>query len=288
VPGIAPDILRSLFVGACRTELQALKPGNVHIHASGHGMEATHFEAGAQAAAPWVAAADTPIGARILKAVEASLAAAGCNTNLGIVLLCAPLATAAAMDCEGDLRERLRIVLDAFDEADARAVYEAIRIANPGGLGTASQEDVAEPPTLGLLQAMALAAGRDRIARAYVTGFEDIFSFGLPTLKEALYQSGEISRAVTSLHMAYLAAYPDSHIARKFGTETADAVQHQALSLKPVWQSPISPDAFQALLRFDTYLKQRDINPGTTADFVVATLFAASICGRMRALDPGA
>lgn len=288
MPGIAPDILRSLFVGACRTELQALKPGNVHIHGAGHGMETTHFEAGAQAAAPWVAAADARVGERILKAVEASLAAAGCNTNLGIVLLCAPMAAAAEMDREGDLRDRLRIVLDTLDETDARAVYEAIRIANPGGLGSATQEDVADPPTLGLLQAMSLAAGRDRIARAYVTCFEDIFGFGLPTLKDALYQAGEISLAVTTLHMAYLSAFPDSHIARKFGTETADAVQHQALNLQAVWQSPISPDAFQALLRFDTDLKQRNINPGTTADFVVATLFAASICGRMRALDPGA
>lgn len=284
MPGIAPDVIQALFVGACQTELQALKPGNVHIHASGHGMEVAHFDVGAKAAAPWIAAAGTPVGVRILKAVDASLAAARCNTNLGIVLLSAPLAAAAEMDTDADLPDRLRFVLGALDATDARCVYEAIRHANPGGLGTASEEDVATPPSIGLLQAMALAADRDRIARAYTTNFEDIFEFGLPTLKDALYQSNDISSAVTTLHMAYLAQFRDSHIARKFGNEVADAVQHEVQTLKPFWQAPISSASLQALLRFDTDLKQRNINPGTTADFVVGTLFTASICGRITAL----
>ena len=288
MPGLEPDIIRALFVGACQTELQALKPGNVHVHASGHGMEISHFAAGAQASAPWVAATDLRVGERILKAVEASLAASGCNTNLGIVLLCAPLAAAAEMNSTDELRERLKNVLTKLDHKDAEDVYEAIRKANPGGLGSADEGDVGEAPTSGLLAAMALAADRDRIARAYVTSFEDIFGFGMPVLKDAFYQSDHILQAVTTLHMAYMAQFPDSHIARKFGREAADAVQQQARDLKPHWQPPIGPEAFQALLRFDTELKQRGINPGTTADLVVATLFAASICGRMTTPDHAA
>ncbi|MGH6743140.1 MAG: triphosphoribosyl-dephospho-CoA synthase [Bradyrhizobium sp.] len=35
------------------------------------------------------------------------------------------------------------------------------------------------------------------------------------------------------------------------------------------------------MLAFDAALKKRNLNPGTTADFVVATLFAASICERL-------
>lgn len=285
MPGLVPDEIRALFIGACETELQALKPGNVHIHSSGHGMEVSHFKAGAEAAAPWIAAPSDCVGTRILRAVEASLTAAGCNTNLGIILLTAPLAAAAEMDTDDDLRVRLRQVLSALDETDAAAVYEAIRRANPGGLGSAPEGDVASPPASGLLEAMALAADRDRIALAYTTDFEDIFAFGLPILKHALYQTDLISPAVTTLHMAYLSEFPDSHIARKFSTEAAVAVQHEARSLKPFWEHPVGSAALEALHRFDTELKQRNINPGTTADFVVATLFAASICGRSRASD---
>src|SRR5262245_56603725 len=92
-----------LFLAACRAELAALKPGNVHVHAGGHGMQVAQFEKSAEAAAPWVGAHDAKVGTRILRAVEASFAAAGCNTNLGIVLLCAPLAAAADMNLEGSL-----------------------------------------------------------------------------------------------------------------------------------------------------------------------------------------
>ncbi len=53
-------------------------------------MELEQFEASAVAAAPFLAAAGEKVGDRILRAVEASFAAAGCNTNLGILLLCAP------------------------------------------------------------------------------------------------------------------------------------------------------------------------------------------------------
>ena len=77
---------------------------------------------------------------------------------------------------------------------------------------------------------MALAADRDRIARAYVTDLEEIFAFGLPTLERHPPASGRRGLAVTTLHMAYLAQYPDSHIARKFGPEAAGAVRREAAS----------------------------------------------------------
>ena len=44
------------FIAACRAELEALKPGNVHVHGEGHGMTVGDFEASAAAAAPHIAA----------------------------------------------------------------------------------------------------------------------------------------------------------------------------------------------------------------------------------------
>ena len=267
--------MAAMFLTACRAELGALKPGNVHIHAGGHGMEVAQFEASAAAAAPHIAARDEKVGTRILRAVEASFAVAGCNTNLGILLLCAPLAAAAQREGSSSLRERLHGVLTAFDAEDTAAVYAAIRLANPGGLGSVDEEDVAAPPSVGLLQAMAMAAERDRIATAYVTDYTEIFDFGLPVFANAIEATGNPQLAITNLHMAFLSYFPDSHIARKYDVNLAEAIRLEALAMAPVWQQANEANAFDKLLEFDASLKQRNINPGTTADFVVATLFAA-------------
>ena len=281
MPRLSETETRDLFLAACRAEIAALKPGNVHVHAGGHGMEVRQFEEAAAAAAPWIADSDLRIGARIRHAVDASFAAAGCNANLGILLLAAPLAAAAQSGDGGTLRDSLATVLAALDARDTADVYAAIRRASPGGLDVATDQDVFAAPTVGLLTAMALAAYRDRIASAYVSNFAEVFDFGLPTLDRVRALADDFNLMVTTLHMAYLAALPDSHIARKFGTEVAEQVRKEALLHKRLWTPVATPSSFAELLAFDTDLKQRNLNPGTTADLVVATLFAASIRDRM-------
>ncbi len=241
-------------------------------------MEVAQFEASAVASAPFIAAAGVGVGARILGAVEASFGAAGCNTNLGILLLCAPLAAAAEMPGEATLRERLRVVLNGFDDNDAASVFAAIRLANPGGLGAVPEQDVAAAPTVGLFEAMALGAARDRIAAAYVTDYADIFEFGVNVLAGAMSHTDDQRLAVTTLHMAYLAYFPDSHITRKHGAAMAETVRGQAYALAPAWQPVAQRNTLPELLDFDAELKRLNVNPGTTADLVVATLFAASMC----------
>lgn len=263
------------FEAACQLELAALKPGNVHDHAAGHGMQTDHFLRSAAASAPHIAAPGVPVGTRIRRAVEASFAVAGCNTNLGIILLCAPLAFAAGESSKDtDLRVRLGRVLSGLDQDDAAEAFAAIAHANPGGLGRTNAADVTQPATVTLLEAMRLAAGRDRIALAYTTGFADIFEIGLPHYRAALQLSETRELAVTTLHMHYLAHIPDTHIIRKFGENVARNVQDEARTLTGQWQLVAGPAAIPALLDFDSRLKSRGINPGTTADFVVATLVA--------------
>jgi triphosphoribosyl-dephospho-CoA synthase len=130
---------------------------------------------------------------------------------------------------------------------------------------------------------MAMAADRDRIARAYVTDFEEIFAFGLPTLERVRRQTADAALAVTTLHMAILAQYPDSHIARKFGRALAGEVWAQARQRRWLWDPVADRGSLGALLAFDAELKGRQLNPGTTADFVVGTLLAAAICSRLPA-----
>lgn len=268
--------IETAFIAACHAEVNALKPGNVHIHSAGHGMEVETFERAAKAAAPHIADPDLSAGQRILAATKASFSATGLNANLGIVLLCAPLAKAASeVTFDMGLRRRLALILSALDAEDADAAFAAIRLANPAGLGKAEEGDVSgNPDRLTLTHAMYLAKNRDRIANAYVTAFADVFDVALPAYTRALELCQRSDFAVTTLHMTLLAAFPDSHISRKWGHEAALAVQQQAHALEALWQPAYSEKSFEKLMEFDAQLKERRLNPGTTADFVVATIFA--------------
>lgn len=278
----APGEISAAFIAACSAELDALKPGNVHRHAAGHGMLVEHFERAAEAASGPIADPSLSVGKRILRATEASVAATGLNINLGIVLLGAPVAKAAAeTTVEMGLRRRLAVVLSELDEDDAEDAFTAIRIANPAGLGKVDQGDVKDRgQRLTLLAAMQLACERDRIANAYVTAYADVFDFALPALEEARAAAADENAAITTLHMALLAEFADTHIARKYGREAAETVRREARTLKPYWSPAATAKSLLRLVRFDTELKEKGLNPGTTADFVVTTLFVDRLRGR--------
>lgn len=277
-----PEQISSSFLAACRAELDALKPGNVHRHSAGHGMDVAHFERAAEAAAGPIADPSLSVGKRILRATEASVAATGLNTNLGIVLLCAPLAKAAGETTFAiGLRRRLDMILAALDEQDATDAFAAIRIANPAGLGQVDEGDVRDnPDRLTLIKAMYLAAERDRIANAYVTAYSDIFDFALPVFQDARRLAIDSDLAVTTLHMSLLAEFPDSHISRKYGAAAAEEIREEARALKAYWSPVASAKSMAPLIEFDAKMKTKGRNPGTTADFVVATLFVAGLIGQ--------
>jgi triphosphoribosyl-dephospho-CoA synthase len=264
------------FVWACLAELDAPKPGNVHAFAGGHRMAIEDFIRSANAAAAPLAAAGGRVGARILGAVEATSAAVGANTNLGIILLCAPLAAAAEADIEGpQLRATLGQVLRDLDVEDATLAFRAIVKAAPAGLGHSSRYDVFAPATVSLLQAMAEAADRDRVARQYTTDFADVFELGLPLLEAAPNGQAEQKWATLGVFLSFLAAFPDSHIARKLGAERAAEVQREAKKFQTMLRAAEQPaQILPALLSWDAALKAEGVNPGTSADLTVATLFA--------------
>jgi triphosphoribosyl-dephospho-CoA synthase len=285
---LSPAEISRAFIEACLAELRALKPGNVHIHAGGHGMEVADFETSAYAAAPFIADPSLKVGARIRRAVEASFQAAGCNTNLGILLLSAPLAAAAGTPVAGTtLFERVKTVLDALDHEDAVEVYAAIALANPGGLGTVGAHDVAKPPEPGLTlrEAMVAAADRDQIAAEYVTSFRGIEALCAAAMNAGGAHGVPGNGAITVIYMTQLARIPDTHILRKQGREAALWVRRRAQELLPLVPSGtpvLSPDVFTQLIAFDGELKSRGLNPGTTADMTVAALFAAGLEAKLR------
>jgi triphosphoribosyl-dephospho-CoA synthase len=280
---------RHAFLQACELDVAVRKPGNVSTDSPGHGMQASQFIASAQAAAGPLFSSGASVGTRIEGAVAATLAVAGCNTNLGIVLLCAPLAR--LVDLEPGLsndpaawRAGLTRVLAALDLEDAAAAYRAISAAQPGGLGHSDAQDVREGPTVTLLQAMQIAAPRDRIARQYADCYADLFDIGLPALSAAGCGSQDravSTSAVQALYLAFLGRLPDSHIVRKHGAILAQDVTNEAkLWLSRAESGEIVADepAFPA---WDASLKARGLNPGTSADLTVASLCLAGSMGRI-------
>jgi triphosphoribosyl-dephospho-CoA synthase len=272
------DCLAEMFRSACIAELEALKPGNVHIYADGHGMQVQDFTRSAAAAASKISQPGLCVGERIEQAVDASWQAVGCNTNLGIILLGAPLIHAAFHGAENTLRNRLHKVLATLTMQDAEHTFRAILRASPAGLGGSSRHDVHRRPTVTLLEAMREASQRDRIAFQYDSDFADVFEIGVPCFDEAIGLWGDPSWAATAVYLGFLARYSDTHIERKYGVEIArticdEAAVHEAALL--VCDNPQS--CLSDLLEFDRTLKMRGLNPGTSADLTVATLLVVSM-----------
>lgn len=270
--------LAAAFKTACLAELETLKPGNVHIFADGHGMVVDDFVRSAEAASAVIAQPGLSVGQRILSAVDATWDAVGCNTNLGIVLLCAPLIQAAEQSGEAGLRANLEEVLKGLSVDDAALAYRAIVRATPAGLGQSERHDVHQPPQVTLLHAMQEAQDRDRIARQYAHGYADVFEFGIPRYRQTLARWEWSAWAATAVYLGFLARFPDSHIARKYGDALAADVQRQAQTHEQAFLTQENPRNYlRELLDFDTDLKARGLNPGTSADLTVVTLLAVEL-----------
>jgi len=269
---------------ACRWEARARKIGNVHPGARFANTTVEDFYRSADAIAPVFAdAATQPVGVTIRRAVEATQAAVGQNTNLGIILLLAPL---AAVPRAVPLYEGIKALRTKVE--DARAVYAAIRLANPGGLNDAAEQDVRDEPTVTLHEAMALAADRDSVARQYAVDFDDVVSLGTATLLQGFRTHNCVEAAVIECQLAFLANWPDSLILRKCGDEVALRLQACVKTLRGLLRGIGTPAGRTAGRELDAYLRRdgHRRNPGTTADLVTACLFVALREGILKPTDP--
>jgi len=274
-----PKQIARLAQMACIWEACAPKPGNVNRAHDFSDTSLEDFLISAVAIGPALEnAAGSGTGQTIWQAMTDTRRLVQSNTNLGLILLLAPLVQAcmsvpAASDI-AKVRQRLRAILEALTVEDARLAYAAIRLAQPGGLGQVSRADIAEEPSITLLQAMALAQDRDAVAREYVTGFAITFEIGLPALKEARLRNGNFSDAVVQSFLTILSRVPDTLIARKRGTETADRISRQAAEI--LMRGGIFTDEGRAALAgMDRDLRDEGhtLNPGTTADLTAAAVF---------------
>ena len=259
---------------ACLVEAGAPKPGNVSPGRHFRDTRYEDFVASAVAIGPALAAAGRQaLGSTILHAVTATNLWTTSNTNLGIILLLAPLAR-AALHSDRALRDGVRDVLAATTVADAAEVYEAIRRARAGGLGTSANEDVSAAPTVPLRDAMALAAGRDSVAREYATDFATTFEVGVPALRAARSAGLGWSEATVETFLRLLATLPDTLIRRKLGSTAAATVSRRAREVEDAGGARTEAGR-EAVEAFDDELRSPNnaYNPGTTADLTCDALF---------------
>jgi triphosphoribosyl-dephospho-CoA synthase len=175
------------------------------------------------------------------------------------------------------LHAAVHAVLADLDVDDARAAYRAIALANPGGLGRVPAEDVGAPPSVDLRAAMALAAGRDSIARQYAQGYADVFGCGFAELRLGHGGTARLATVVQRVFLRFLAGWPDSHIVRKLGCAAAQTVTGDAAAWLARFDADPAAGDGAAFVEWDEALKAAGINPGTSADLTVCTLFAAAL-----------
>ncbi|HWA16311.1 MAG TPA: triphosphoribosyl-dephospho-CoA synthase, partial [Gemmatimonadales bacterium] len=274
---ILPSDVSAMVSIACLLEAGAPKPGNVSPGRPFKDMKYEDFAASALAIAPVLGqAGQRPLGETIREAIRATRRWTPANTNLGIVLLLAPLARALLMGNGSPLRVSLEQVLSATSVTDAIDAYTGIREASAGGLGSVQGQDLSDQPTIPLLDTMKLAADRDSVASEYATSYAITFETALPALRDARGLGLPWREAVVETYLTVLAAYPDTLIARKCGREVAEEISYRAAAIHKL--GGVRNDAGRsALEQFDVELRDphNRRNPGTTADLTCSAIFVA-------------
>ncbi|REK11195.1 MAG: triphosphoribosyl-dephospho-CoA synthetase [Planctomycetota bacterium] len=278
-PSPSDALLSPLPVGQCFTlatimEATAPKPGNIHRGADFEDTSYPDFLVAATVVGPIMElAVELPLGHTVLSAVKATRAAVATNTNLGTVLLVAPMAKVPRTKA---LERGIGDVLEKLTPQDARDVYQAIRLARPGGLGKVESADVAGEPPEDLIGAMQMAADHDMVARQYACKFEDVFTTVVPWLVRALDAGMLLADAIVHVYLELMSEFPDSLIARRRGAKVAQQASDMAAHVLASGR-PGDEDYLGALSDLDFWLRADGHmrNPGTTADLVAAGLFVA-------------
>ena len=257
---------------ACLWEATAPKPGNVYRGADFDDLTYADFLTSAAVIGPILnETAPNGVGATVLAAVAATRAAVATNTNLGMLLLMAPL---AAVESDRPIAQGVAEVLRTLSVEDAKQVYAAIRLAQPGGLGRVEHADVTavESPEISLREAMALAADRDLVARQYDNDFAEV-RWTADRIAVALADQ-PLGEAIVRAYLELLVQHPDSLVARKCGADMAAKVSAGAATVLSALAH--GDDAYHGCrAEFDFWLRAdgHRRNPGTSADIIAAALF---------------
>lgn len=286
------------------------KPGNVHRTADFEGTRYEHFLASAIVLRPYFKHAakqgvlvhngkigfDSVEVGKIIKdaVVDVSSWQHGGNTILGSIILLVPIAVAAGLTLvSGEfsiskLGRNIKSVIESTTPEDAVNVYEAISIAQPGGLGKAPKLDVTDAAStkkilkdkVSLYEVFKISAPWDSISSEWVNNYPITFNIGYPFFIQQLEETNDINTATVHTFLKILSEIPDTLIARKVGMPKAKEVSAQAKTV--LEEGGLSTaKGRNILLKFDKKLRAsaHQLNPGTTADITSAVLALAILKG---------
>ena len=261
----------------CDSEMESLKPGNVHKFAVGHDMTVNDFLKSSLIISKCLTKNNAGLGVKILNSVKEIKKKVKKNTNLGIILMISPIVSVILKEGEiskKDLSIKINSLIKKQSVKDSILIYKAISIISPGGLGSSKKYDVNKTPKINLYKAMEFSKNKDLIAKQYCNGYKDIFKIGIPAYKKFYNKWGKVNWALTGVYLTFLGKFNDSHIMRNKGNRTAINVRNEAKKYYYFLKDNKNIAKIKKkLLFFDKKLKSRGINPGTTADLTIATLF---------------
>ena len=269
--------VKMAFEYACKLDVFSVKPGNVFLDHPAYGMTHKDFLQSSMACSDIICEQNIDIGEKILESVKASIDVVGCNTNLGIILLCSPIVEAIYLDNEHKLQQNnLKKVIDRIDLKQTKTIYKAINLANAGGMGLKDKFDLNTKKSSDFIlsEAMNFASSYDYIANEYTNYFNNIINTISLNWRNYFKLMGNAECATTATFLKLISSNPDSLIARKYGLDTAIEVSGKFKALSDEYCELKNPNIINnKLLLLDSELKIQGLNPGTTADVVVASIF---------------
>jgi triphosphoribosyl-dephospho-CoA synthase len=269
--------VKMAFEYACKLDVMSIKPGNVFLNSPGYGMTHKDFLQSSMACSDIMCEKNINFGVKILESIKASMNIVGCNTNLGIVLLCTPIIEAIYMNKDHIfLPNNLKKVINNITIQDTKLVYRAINIANAGGMNSKDKFDLknSDKNDFTLLEAMKYARSYDSIANEYSSYFHHIINNLSINWRNYFNLMKNDEYATTATYLEQISKYPDTLIARKHGIKVSIRVSERFKDLAKEYCASKMPNGLNnKLLLVDSELKMQGLNPGTTADVVVASIF---------------
>jgi triphosphoribosyl-dephospho-CoA synthase len=229
------------------------------------------------------ACSESGIGQLILDASsESVLWQTGGNTHFGAYILLFPLIKAAARGNIGQLRTDAADIVKETTVEDAINFYKAfsmveVRMKKPEDLeaddreldvsGTGSLEELGRRG-ITMYDIMQISSKNDMVAREWVDGFRR--SFEAADMIKNKRKTGTMNDATVLTYLELLAREPDTFIAKKYNMDKAVYVQGLALDVI---------ERRMTLKELSNRLYLEKINPGSTADLMIAGLFIALLSG---------